>query len=261
MHVTVIMAVYNGALTLERAVDSIQKQSYRDWDLLIVDDGSTDETPTLLQELAESDSRINVIRNPQNRGLAASLNIALQMSRGALIARMDADDISFPYRLEHQVAFLALHPRIAVLGGGAIEVDDAGHELGSVLRPESHEELAARMYTENPFIHPTIIARREFYETLGGYAEDIGQAEDYDLWLRGYRQFRYHNLQEPLIYYRRSSRSNMKRAKYSARALLRAACREGRLLTHGWYALRPIIVTLLAQAGVWCPSWSKAAHG
>lgn len=253
MHVTVIMSVYNGALTLERAVVSIQKQSYHDWDLIIVDDGSTDETPILLRELAESDSRISVIHNLQNRGLAASLNIALRMSRGVLIGRMDADDISIPYRLEYQVDFLASHPQVDVLGGGAIEVDDAGCELGCTLRRESHEELVAHIYTENPFIHPTIVARRNFYETLGGYLEDTDGAEDYDLWLRGYRQFRYHNLQKPLIYYRRSLKPNMKRAKDSARVLLRAAYREGCLLTHGWYALRPIIATLLRQAGLYRP--------
>jgi glycosyltransferase involved in cell wall biosynthesis len=190
--------------------------------------------------VARLDPRVRVVRNERNLGLASSLNKALEFCGGELIGRMDGDDRSLPDRLDQQVTFLFGHPEVDVLGGGAIEVSDDGRILGETHRRETHDELVSYIYRENPFIHPTVMARRRFWVAMGGYAPQarLGE-EDYDLWLRGHSVFRYHNLQQPLIYYRRRPPS-FTRALCAARVLWRSARREARLMTHGWYALRPL---------------------
>lgn len=202
MHVTVVMPAYNGVAFIGNSVDSIISQTYHDWDPLVIDDGSTDGTLGLLRSAAERDSRITVIRNDLNRGIAASLNQGWRQASGELIARMDADDVSLPQRLEHQVGFMESHPEVDVLGTGAELVDRGGEALGLAFRPQQHEELARKMYKECPFIHPSVMVRRRFYEALNGYDEHLRRSEDNDLWLRGYKRFRFHNLQETLIRYR-----------------------------------------------------------
>jgi glycosyltransferase involved in cell wall biosynthesis len=244
------MAVYNGAAAVHAAVASILAQTYQDWDLIVVDDGSTDGTLAILEALAAGDARIRVLRNTVNRGLAASLNVAWSHASGALLARMDADDVSYPDRLRRQVEFMAAHPEVAVLGTGIELMDSEGRLLGCALRPEWHEELQKRMYKENPFAHPSVIMRRSFLEAQGGYDWRLRWAEDSDLWLRGYRQFRYHNLQVPLVRYRVRRTVPLRNSAYSALVLLRASVRERLVATRGWYALRPLVAGALVNLGL-----------
>jgi glycosyltransferase involved in cell wall biosynthesis len=250
MHVTVLMAVYNGAAGVHAAVASILAQTYQDWDLIVVDDGSTDGTLAILEALASGDPRIRVLRNTVNRGLAASLNLAWSHASGAVLARMDADDLSHPDRLRRQVEFMATHPEVAVLGTGIELMDSEGRLLGYARRPERHEELEKRMYKENPFAHPSVIMRRSFLEAQGGYDGRLRWAEDSDLWLRGYRRFRYHNLQAPLLRYRVRKKIALRNSAYSALVLLRASLREGLFPTHWWYALRPLVAGTLVNLGL-----------
>jgi glycosyltransferase involved in cell wall biosynthesis len=251
MHVTVLMAVYNAVDCLSTAVASIRGQSYTNWDLLIIDDGSTDGTSALLQAIAAEDPRITVVHSATNRGIAAALNLGWKQAGGELIARMDADDVSLPERLERQVLFLEAHPEVAVVGSGAELVNAEGEIIGAAVRPEQHEELVRRMYRETPFIHPSITARRVFYESMNGYDERWRRCEDTDLWLRSYRRFRFHNLQEPLIRYRVSNRQSLREIIERTRMLGNAARRDGRLLTHGWYAPRWLVGSLLTKVGLW----------
>jgi glycosyltransferase involved in cell wall biosynthesis len=238
MKVSVLMAVYNGADVVQAAVDSILTQTYSEWELLIIDDASTDGTLPLLHELAAKEPRIKIICNKVNRGLATSLNTAWKLAKGDLLARTDADDASMPERLERQVKFMESHPEVAVLGTGAELVDKKGRFLGMGFRPEQHDALVKNIYRENPFMHSSVMLRKNFYEAMGGYDERLRRAQDYDLWLRSYRRFQFHNLQEPLIRHR-------VRQPLSVRAILSGtfvmaynAYREGCLLTRGWYALR-----------------------
>jgi len=254
MHVTVLMAVYNGRNSVLNAVESIINQTYDDWDFLIVDDASTDGTSELLQSLAARDARITVIKNPINRQLAASLNIGWRQACGELIARMDADDISLPERLERQVEFMQAHPDVAVLGTGAELVDEAGQSLGIAFRPAEHAVLAAKIYKECPFIHPSVMIRRSFLEALGGYDERRSGAEDYDLWLRAYTRFRFHNLQEALVRYRVRRTVFLKRILVTILVLVRAAYRDKHLLTGGWYALRLLLAATLTKMGLY---WTR----
>ncbi|MEW6380722.1 MAG: glycosyltransferase [bacterium] len=242
--ISVIMSAHNECDYIGAAIRSIQQQDMSDWELIIIDDGSTDNTYNTIKHLPEKDPRIKLMRNIHNLGLAASLNKALANARGQFIARMDGDDVSLPTRFSHQLSFLQEHPDIDVLGAGMIEIDSRGHPIRETYCPEKHEEIISHIYKECPFIHPTVIARREFFDTLGGYNKTLRRAQDYDLWLRGYKQFRYHNLQMPLIYYRRSA-SDYRSSAYSSYVLWRAVKRDKRLLSHGWYALRPLLAALL----------------
>lgn len=199
--VSVLLPVYNGETTLRRAARSILSQTFSELELLILDDGSADSSARIADEIRHQDPRTLVVRNPRNLGLSATLNRGIEIARAPLIARMDADDVALPHRLETQVDFLDRYPEIDVLGAGAVMVDQAGRTLGIRRRRETHEEMYRKAFVENPFIHPTVVMRREFAQVLSGYDENLGYPGDYDLWLRGIGKFRYHNLPEPLIQY------------------------------------------------------------
>ena len=250
MHVTVLMAVYNDTGTVEAAVESVRAQTYPDWDLLIVDDGSTDKTPAILRRIAEQDKRITVLRNPTNRGLAASLNIGWRQARGELIARMDADDLCLPERLQRQVQFMTAHPEVGVLGTGAEFMTHDGRTLGHASRPRQHEELTRRILRENPFFHPSVMVRQSFYEAMDGYDERLRRGQDYDLWLRGRHAFRFHNLAEPLIRYRARRRTSLKPSLWATYVMARTVCRERMPPTHFWFPLRWFLGGVLAKIGL-----------
>ena len=237
--VSVLLSVHNGARTVNAAVESIRAQTFTGWELLLVDDASTDGTSVLLAKL--DDERIRIIRNAQNRGLAASLNLAFRASRGELIARMDADDVALPQRLATQVAFLRAHPEVDILGSAAILIDGDGRELGISTRRETHEEIAATILKENPFIHPSVVMRRRVLEELD-YDESLRRAQDYDLWLRGVNRFRYHNLEEPLLRYKRPDRPTWGSSSEAARVIW-----KNRGLRGAWYAGRLLAAFALSK--------------
>src|SRR5436305_434641 len=251
MHVTVILAVRDGQATLDAAIASIVAQTYCDWDMLVVDDASTDGSAAIAAAWAGRDPRIALLRNERNLGLAASLNLAWRGARGELIARMDADDVSRPERFERQVAFLAEHPQIDVVGTGADIVDECDRPRGVSLRAAEHEQIVARMYKEVPFIHPSVMMRRGFLEALDGYDPRLRRGQDYDLWSRGARRFRYANLQIPLMTYRVRARPTFRAIGYATWVVARAVARDGRVLTHGWWPLRWFLGMTAAKLGLW----------
>ncbi len=243
MHVSVIMPVYNGEATVARAVKSIQAQTYLDWDMVIVDDGSKDRTWAILQDLARQDPRITLLANGKNRGVAASLNHALRHARGPLIARMDADDISLPMRFRQQVDFLTAHPQLDVLGTAAYVLEESLSSCPRLFRCpyETHPEIVATISRDTPFIHPSIMARKIFFETLGGYDERFSGAEDYDLFLRGYNYFQYHNLPTPLLYYHVHPQVTFYKLKINCKVLIKASWRDRNLSKY----LLPIVREVL----------------
>jgi len=186
--VSILMPAYNASPYLEEALVSVQAQEREDWELVAVDDGSTDETPALLRKAAASDPRIRPLFLP-HRGLVPALNAGLAACRAPLIARMDSDDRMHPARLSRQVAFLAAHPEVDLVGcliecfpRAQIQEGLARYEewLNSLV---SHEEILRDLFVESPFAHPSVLFRKERVTQLGGY-RDCGWAEDYDLWLR-----------------------------------------------------------------------------
>ena len=225
--VSIIMAVYNGADLLNFSIQSIVEQILHNWEFIIVNDGSCDATSEILHKWEMQDRRILTFSNKKNKGLAASLNFAISKAKGKYIARMDHDDVCYRSRLLKQAEFLESTPNVHVLGTGVKVVDQAGSGRYYLYRPEYHEELARRIFWENPFYHPTVMVRREFYEIMGGYLERYRRVQDYDLWLRAYRLFRFHNLQRPLLSYRIREDVAFTDSLYSALALIQAARREG----------------------------------
>ncbi len=246
------MGVYNGERHLDAAIASIVGQTYRSWELILVDDASTDSSLAVAMSWREHDARVRIIEHRTNRGLAVTLNDAFAVARGEFIARMDADDVSLPRRLDRQVEFLDAHPDVAVVGTGAEFVDADGRGLGPGHLYEQHDDIAANIYRTTPLIHPSVMMRRSFLEWLGGYDVRLRRAQDADLWLRGYRRFRYHNLPEPLVRCRIRAKGGV-----DARSILtgtfvlaRSAYRERCLIAKGPYACRFLISTALVRAGI-----------
>jgi glycosyltransferase involved in cell wall biosynthesis len=205
--VSVVMPVFNSQSYLDEAVKSILAQSLADFEFIIIDDGSTDQSLKMLRSYERLDSRIRLISRP-NTGLCGALNEALGLARGKFIARMDADDISLPERFAKQVEFLENHPE-AVMVGTAIElIDGRGRRL---LRPPaktSDEVLQSELLEGNSGIsHPTAMLRREPMVAAGGYDQASFPAEDLDLWLRLAEVGKLANLPEVLVRYRVHSNS------------------------------------------------------
>jgi len=238
--VSVITPAYNAAHTLRACIESIRSQTYSDWEHIVVDDGSTDGTWRVLQTLASEDERLRVVWQA-NAGQGAARNAAIRMAQGEYIALLDADDRALTERLATQVAFLDAYPEVDVLGGAIINVTETGEELGIERLPAEHDILARSIYWICPFFTSTVMARRIFLEATGGFAEDLPRAQDYDLWFRGYHRFKYYNLGIPFAYYLCDTKLRWRNVYYSAKVILRAARREGKVLSHFWYVLRPLL--------------------
>jgi glycosyltransferase involved in cell wall biosynthesis len=252
---SVVMAAYNPGPSLNEAVASIREQTFEDWELVLVDDGSDEDNEQEIVRLAAEDERIRIVRNEVNLGLATALNRGWQSARSALIARMDADDLSLPERFQQQFAFLRKRPDVAVLGSGATIVDASGRTRGLYRPAEEHDEILARILTRTPFVHPSVVIRRRFLERLGGYDPCLRRAQDFDLWLRGVHIFRYHNLTEPLIIYRRPGRLSRMALWYGARVRFTGGTRLRGPLAGAYYAGRFLVGgiarSMLGVAGPW----------
>lgn len=200
--VSVLMPVYNGERFLGEALSSIQRQSFRDLEIVVVDDGSTDGTAAILDAAAASDPRIRILHQA-NAGHVRALNAGLQQVRGRYVARMDADDIARENRLEEQARFLNDHPDVAVVGTAATVIDARGVEGTSVRFPTEHGVLRWTMCFMSPIIHPTAMLRTDRLRATGGYDASMRHAEDYDLWLRLSRVGRLANIDAPLLLLRK----------------------------------------------------------
>ncbi|MGK7897388.1 MAG: glycosyltransferase [Xenococcus sp. (in: cyanobacteria)] len=215
-YLTVLMSVYNGELYLEAAIESILRQTFNDFNFLIIDDASTDQTSAILKKFSQQDSRIKIITNKQNKGLAYSLARGVEAAKTAWIARMDADDIAIRDRLEKQINYIEENPETDILGSYALNINDRGEILGARKVPLNHENISRLIWT-NPLIHPTVLFRRSAILEIGSYYSKTRQRipEDYQLWFRACAAgLRFANLPEPLIYYRFSDdnfvRNNLK---------------------------------------------------
>lgn len=199
--ISVIMPVRDGARWLGEAIASIQDQTLSDFELIIVDDGSADETPRIIGEHAKTDPRIRAMRQ-ERLGLVAALNRGLAESRGWLIARLDADDRAHPQRLQRQSEYLERHPEIGLLGTWADKIDEQGSVTGSLKPTTQPDELAALLTRTNPFLHSSIMLRKSLLQDVGFYRPAFQGAEDYDLWLRLSEVTKIANLPECLLQYR-----------------------------------------------------------
>lgn len=200
--ISIVMAAFNEEQGISKALDSIVAQSFEDWELIVIDDGSTDSTTDVVQQYVDADKRIRLICNETNMELSASLNKGIELARADLIARADADDVNLPDRLLKQYTYMQEHPEIDVLGTGAYLLDTDGQRVSEFLHPLTHVELEKLSFLKVPFFHPSVMIRQRFFNQVGLYDPAYAYAEDKEIWLRGMDAgCQYANLQEPLIEY------------------------------------------------------------
>lgn len=201
--VSVVMSVFNGRPFLGEAVQSILQQSFIDFELILIDDGSDDGSSEDLAAFAQGDGRVRLVNNPENLGLTRSLNKGVGLASGELIARQDADDISLPHRLRRQVEAMDAEPGLAFLGSGIIEMDAEGRQGVVSLQPSHEAVIKRKMLFENAFFHPTVMWRRQAFKEAGlYYDESLRYAQDYKLFSRALWQCGGGNLSEPLLKFR-----------------------------------------------------------
>jgi hypothetical protein len=193
------MAVYNCAVYLPAALDSILGQTFSDFELVVVDDASTDETPVVLQACAQRDRRLVVLRNERNLKLAASLNRGLAVCRAPLVARADGDDLYHPGRLEKQWGFLEQHPGIGAVSCCFNRISAEGKFLDFQKLPLESGAIKFRMLWESSLSHAAVMYRQPIVREAGGYDENYALAQDYDLWARLMDRTEFANLAEPLL--------------------------------------------------------------
>jgi len=200
------MPTYNVAHYLPEAIESVLKQTCADFEFIIVDDCSTDETPAILSRFAQNDTRIRILRNDENLGRAGARNRALNAKpRGEFIAIMDSDDISLPERFEKQKSFLDAYPDVVVVGAQVMNVDDLNNPTPEQTRlPETHGSLAWTLLYSMPFCHPVVMMRADAVWKMGGYQEDSA-VEDAEFISRIVYAGRFANLPEILLHYRMPS--------------------------------------------------------
>lgn len=244
------MSVYNGERFVRQAVESLLTQTYRDFELIVVDDASTDGTHNILEELAAQDNRIRVLTNSTNLGLTKSLNIALGQAQGNFVARMDADDIALPNRLEKQATFLNVHPEVGIVGTWYQFINDEGILLEEKQPPTDDTPLHRALIRFNPFLHSSTMIRKALLDRVDGYDESYKRAQDYDLWMRCASHTRFANLPEVLMQKRfTKGMVSYTREKEQIRSALRVRLAALRQKQYPWWCfvflLKPALAVLL----------------
>ncbi|MHB2025414.1 MAG: glycosyltransferase family 2 protein [Elusimicrobiota bacterium] len=251
--ISVILPVYNGEKTVGRAIESLLSQTLRDFEIVAADDGSTDGTARVLAAIA--DSRLRVVSLHKNLGRAAARNAAAKASRGEYLAMLDADDEAYPERLKRQAEFLDSHPGIAFCGSWAHILEPSG-ETREWRRPVEPEKIRRSILRSNPFIHSTVMMRREAFAAAGGFREDGLWCEDYDLYLRVAAKRAAANIPEFLALYRAHSgvRYRIQEQWHQSRRRWAAIWRHG-------YSKSELIWTLTPLLGLFLPRRVKIRLG
>jgi glycosyltransferase involved in cell wall biosynthesis len=201
--VSVVVRAFNCEKYIGEAIQGILDQTFQDFEIVVVNDASTDATPVILQTYAQRDERVKVFRNEFNQGPVRTMNIGLRHARGEFVAVNDGDDVSLPHRLETQVNFSRVNPQIALVGGGAYIIDEDGEEFRNInLKRMMAEEARHFLETGHSFVHTSVIYRRRCIEAIGLYDEFFLCAHDYDMMVRMADTFDVAHHEEPLVKWR-----------------------------------------------------------
>jgi glycosyltransferase involved in cell wall biosynthesis len=202
MKCSVLLPVYNGATTLPQAIESVLAQSDGDFEFLIIDDCSRDNSVEIIKDYMRHDARIRGLFHENNQGLAATLNEGLERAQTDLVVRMDQDDESLPDRVRLQMRYMGVRGDVAVAGSHVYHMARRRENDYFVRVPVEHEEIMRVLPSRNCMYHPATILRKSAVLGMGGYRADFKNAEDYELWLRLSRKYRLGNLDVPLLRYR-----------------------------------------------------------
>jgi glycosyltransferase involved in cell wall biosynthesis len=199
--VSIVISTRNGSKYIKKAIESVERQSYKNIEIIIVDDDSIDETFEIISGFKEKDPRIIILRNETNIGSYKSLNKAIRISKGKYIANIDDDDFWCDQRkIEKQVEFLERYEDYGLVGGGMVKIDIKSNQVGKYLFPENDKDIRKSLLLHNLFAHSAVLFRKSIWEKVGGYNALFAYAADMDLWLRIGRVSKMHNFQEYFVY-------------------------------------------------------------
>lgn len=259
--VSIVMTVFNGEKHLCNSIESVLNQTYRNFEFIIVNDGSTDSTQTILYDYYVKDGRIIVINN-EHKGIPYSANLGICQAKGDFVARIDHDDIWMPHKLEHQVNFLESNPDIALLGSSVVPVDINGEVVSRFSRLFNNgEEFDSKRFRatilQNCLIcHSSSIYRKDAFNALGGYNTSFNTSLDYELWTRFASKYKCFIDREPLVYYR-IWHGNISETKKKAQLINSLRVRLRGLVILGfwpaniYYLLRFLVVIVLKSFFYW----------
>jgi glycosyltransferase involved in cell wall biosynthesis len=209
--ISVVMAVYNGGDFLKKSISSILGQTFKNFELIIVNDGSTDGSLNIISTFSNNDDRIVVINNIKNQGLTKSLNLGCKKAKGEYIARQDADDISIETRLDEQLSFMSNAHDIVLLGSRVNEINGKHKVLG---RYFNEEEIVKRIKLQNPLIHSSVLIKAKVFKSIGFYNESYRTSQDFDAWIRLSKIGKICMLNRPLVNYYINENSISNKTKY-----------------------------------------------
>ena len=240
--VSVLLPVYNVIRHLRPAIDSILAQTLRDFEFIVIDDGSTDGTAEILRQYAQADSRIRLISRP-NKGLTVTLNEGIAMARASLLARMDGDDIALPQRLEKQSEYLGQQPDCVLVGSAVLVIDPDGLPIRQTCSEQTHEEIDhAHLNRGWPMVHPAVMMRTAAVRQIGGYRDQYDTLEDLDLFLRLAEIGKLANLPDVLLKYRQHF-SSVTHRRYEQQMRIRQAIYDETYARRGIAAPPPMAAT------------------
>lgn len=247
--ISVVMPVHNAEKYLKPAITSILTQTCRDFELIIIDDASTDRSKEIIKTI--TDKRVRLIRNEFQCGVAASLNTGLKLARGRFIARMDADDISYPQRFEKQVKFLLEFPNIGIVGTWVNVIGRDGEIIYSKKMPTMQSQIKNNVFYKDVLIHPSVMLRKLLIDKHGSYEEAYNGAEDYDLWLRLALHTEIGNISQVLFQYRAHGSSiSMSRRQFVTKARIKVQIHA---IMHYHYPVRMFLYVLRSLASLYMP--------
>jgi len=251
--ISVLMPVYNAEKYIKAAVESILKQTFADFEFIIINDGSTDGTLAILEQYAQQDKRIRLV-NRENKGLVATLNEGLGLANAPLIARMDADDISLEHRFMLQKQYLDKYSDILCVSGSYEVIDEQNRLITRLDVPLESEQISEQLLKGHcPMVHPATMYRKTVIDKIGDYAGEFLHAEDYDLWLRFDEYGKLANLPNLLIQYRYSNSSISSKHTKKQLASAKKACEAA-------WSRRQIIGGVFEPTGDWRPSKEKSSE-
>lgn len=200
--VSIILPTFNREKLIKKSIGSVLSQTYKNFELVIIDDFSTDNTPKILFQYQRDDQRIKVIRNEKNIGFVRSLNKGIKKAAGFYIARIDDDDFwCDKQKLEKQVNFLEGNLEYVLVGGGVIKIDERGKEIARFLFPKTDSKIRQMMLLSDPFVHSSILFKKKDWGVVNGYDENFDYSQDWDLWAKLGRLGKFYNFQEYFVHY------------------------------------------------------------